>query len=125
MVSKMNTQDFLNTLRQLDKRSSQWFMRHFYVLFFEVILVGVICFFVVTTLNVFYTASDVPSRSTVEKLLVNQNHISLLILFLLLLNSFWMLFLFSGFLRVRNILKNIDFNLSRRGNDRRDRDDDN
>jgi hypothetical protein len=37
----------------------------------------------------------------------------------MLLNSFWMLFMFSGMLKIRNVLKDIDFNLSRRKNDRR------
>jgi hypothetical protein len=121
----MNYQDFMNTLRKMDKRSSQWFVRHFYVIFFEIILVIVFFLFFVLTINVLNTAADAQSRTAVEQLLVNQSLIGLLCLFLLLLNSFWILFMFSGILRQSNILKNIDFNLSRRGSDRRNRDDDN
>jgi hypothetical protein len=112
----------MNSLRKLDKRSSQWFVRHFYVLFFEVILVVVFFLFFVVTINVLNTASDAHSHSTIEQLIYNQSIIGLLVLFLLLLNSFWILFMFSGILRQSNILKNIDFNLSRRGSDRRNDD---
>ena len=109
----------MNKVRHWDKRSSQWFVRHFYILFFEIILVVVFFFFFANTINVLNVSSDVNSRSVLERLLVSQNINSLLILFLMLLNSFWMLFMFSGMLKIRNVLKDIDFNLSRRKTDRR------
>jgi hypothetical protein len=115
----MNYQDFMSTLRKWDKNSSQWFMRHFYLLFFEIILVIVFVLFFINTINVLNAGADLRSFSTLEQLVYNQNIVGLLILFLLLLNSFWMLFMFSGILRLRNLLRNIDFNLSRRGTDRR------
>jgi hypothetical protein len=118
----MNYQDFMNNLRKFDKRSSQWFVRHFYVIFFEIILVVVFFLFFVLTINVLNTAADARTRTTVEQLLVNQSLIGLIVLFLLLLNSFWILFMFSSILRQSNILRNIDFNLSRRGSDRRNDD---
>ena len=118
----MNFQDFMNSVKKLDKRSSQWFVRHFYVIFFEIILVVVFFLFFVVTINTLNTAADARYRTGVEQLLINQSIIGLLVLFLLLLNSFWILFMFSGILRQSNILKNIDFNLSRRGSDRRNDD---
>jgi len=118
----MNFQDFMNSVKKLDKRSSQWFVRHFYVIFFEIILVVVFFLFFVVTINTLNTAADARYRTGVEQLLINQSIIGLLVLFLLLLNSFWILFMFSGILRQSNILKNIDFNLSRRGADRRNDD---
>jgi hypothetical protein len=113
----------MNTIRQWDNRSSQWFARHFYVLFFEIILVAVFVFFFMNTVAVFNISVDIEKNSILERLLLAQNASLLLMLFLMIINSFLMLFLFSGFLRIRSILKNMDFNLSRRNNDPRRRED--
>ena len=114
----------MNNIRQWDSRSSQWFARHFYVLFFEIILIGVFVFFFANIISVININTDIDKNTIVERLLLAQNVSTLLILFLLIINSFLMLFLFSGFLRIRSILKNMDFNLSRRTTDRRHNDND-
>lgn len=111
--------DFLNKVRQWDNRSSQWFFRHFYLLFFQIILVVVFLFFFFTTINVINNAPDIDHATLTEKMLENQNVIGLLITFLLILNSFWSLFMLISIFKLRSILKNIDFNLSRRHNDHR------
>ena len=110
---------FMNMVRQWDNKSNQWFVRHFYVLFFEIILVVAFVFFFAMTVNTLNAAADVPRKALLEKLIIQQNAISLLIVFLLLLNSFWMLFMFSGTLKIRSVLKNMDYNLSRRKTDRK------
>ena len=108
----------MNRVRQFDNRSNQWFMRHFYVLFFEMILIAAFVLFFVLSLNTITTTTEIQRTSITEKLLLNQNYLGLLIVFLMLLNSFWMLFMFSGMLKIRNVLKNIDYNLSRNKSDR-------
>lgn len=118
----MKFQDLLNKFRQWDNRSSQWFARHFYVLFFEAILIAVFFFFFANIINMINISADINQNTILERLLQAQNISTLLILFLAIINSFLMLFLFSGFLRIRSILKNIDFNLSKRPNDRRNDD---
>ena len=112
----------MNNFRQWDSRSSQWFARHFYVLFFEVIFIGVFVFFFANIISVININADIDKNTIIERLLLAQNVSTLLILFLMIINSFLMLFLFSGFLRIRSILKNMDFNLSRRTTDRRQND---
>jgi len=119
----MSFNAFMNTVRQWDNKSNQWFIRHFYVLFFEIILVVAFVFFFGMTINTINAAADAPRAAVLERLIVQQNAISLLIVFLLLLNSFWMLFMFSGMLKIRTVLKNMDFNLSRRRTDRKNQDD--
>jgi uncharacterized BrkB/YihY/UPF0761 family membrane protein len=114
----------MNKLRQWDNRSNQWFIRHFYVLFFEIILVMVFVLFFVMTINTINISADIQKTSLTERLLLNQNYLTLAILFLILLNSFWMLFTFAGMLKIRNVLKNVDFNLSHRKTDRRNNSDD-
>ena len=110
--------DFMNKMRQWDKRSNQWFVRHFYVLFFEMILIVAFVIFFILSLNTVNTTVDISKTSLTEKLLLNQNYLGLLVVFLMLLNSFWMLFMFSGMLKIRSVLKNMDFNLARRRTDR-------
>jgi len=116
----MSFGNFMNKVRQWDNRSNQWFVRHFYVLFFEIILVMTFVFFFTLIIKTINIASDTANPTTIEKLLLNQNYLGLLIVFLILINSFWMLFMFSGMLKIRAILKNIDFSLSRRHPSRRD-----
>ena len=37
----MSFNDFMNKVRQWDNRTAQWIIRHFYILFFEMILVAI------------------------------------------------------------------------------------
>lgn len=113
----MNFTSFMNKVRQWDNRSNQWFMRHFYVMFFQMILISAFVVFFILCLNAINAAVDINRSSIIERLLINQNYLELLIVFLLLLSSFWMLFMFSGLIKIRSVLKNIDFNLARRRSD--------
>ncbi len=122
----MGFNDFTNTLRQWDNRSSQWFIRHFYLLFFEIMLVAIFVAVFVNTLKIIDINTDLhhltSPASPIERLMFTQTINTLLIVILLLFNSFWMLYIFSSLLRLRSLLKNIDFNLSKRRNDRRSND---
>ena len=115
----MSANDFMSKVRQWDNRSNQWFVRHFYVLFFEIILVAAFVTFFVLTVNTINMSHDIRTNDITVKILFQQNIIGLMLVFLAILNSFWMLFMFSGLLKVRNVLKNMDFNLSRRRTDKR------
>ena len=114
----MSFSDFMNKIRQWDNRTAQWVVRHFYILFFEFILAGIFIGMFVNALKLVDIGLDIQKKDIIERLLLNQSVNTLLITILLLFNSFWLLYIFSGLLRVRNLLKNIDFNLSRRPQDR-------
>jgi len=122
----MGFNDFSNMLRQWDNRSSQWFIRHFYLLFFEIILVGIFVAVFVNTLKIIDVNADIGhipgGANPVEQLMLTQTINTLLIVILLLFNSFWMLYIFSSLLKLRTLLKNIDFNLGKRRNDRHNND---
>ena len=120
----MGFNDFSNTLRQWDNRSSQWFIRHFYMLFFEIILVAIFVAVFVNTLKIIDINADMHhvgagEGTVVERLMFTQTINTLLIVILLLFNSFWMLYIFNSLLRLRALLKNIDFNLGKRRQDRK------
>ena len=117
----MGFQDFMNKVRQLDNRSAHWISRHFYLLFFEIILVIVFLVFFVNALKTIDLSVEVNSGSMQERILLNQTIYISLIVILLLFNSFWMLYIFNSILRLRGVLRNIDYNLSsRRRSDKRE-----
>jgi hypothetical protein len=113
--------DFMNKIRQWDNRSAQWMMKHFYMLFFEFILVGVFVFFFMNSFKIIDASDHLPNDAAASLMLAQTINTSLIVI-LLLFNSFWMLYIFNSILRLRGVLKNIDYNLSRRRTDRRDTD---
>ncbi len=118
----MSYQDFMNKIRQWDNRSAQWIVRHFYLLFFEFILVIIFVATFANSLKIIDVSIDAQKSTILEKLLMAQTVNTLLIVILLLFNSFWILYIFSSILKLRSVLKNIDFNLSHRRNDQKPKD---
>ncbi len=102
---------------------AQWIIRHFYILFFEVILAGIFIATFVNALKIIDIGFDIQKPQIIERLLMAQNINTLLITVLLLFNSFWLLYIFSSILKLRGILKNIDYNLGRRRSDKNHQDD--
>jgi len=115
----MSFEDFMNRVRQWDTHFARWMMRHFYILFFEFVLVIVFFWFLFTLIGGINSASQVHPDNVTEQLLLTQSTTTLIIALLLLLNSFWMLYIFNHMDRLRVILKDISFNLSRRREDRK------
>ena len=111
--------DFTSKLRQWDNRSNQWFSKNFSILLFELVLAVIFFFFINTMMDVFTLSSQVHRENMVEQILLSQSGFMMLIVLLLIFNSFLMLYLFSNMLKIRGVLKNLDYTLSRR----RDRDD--
>ena len=118
----MSYNEFMNKVRQWDNRSAQWIVRHFYILFFEIILVVIFVATFVNSLKIIDVSIDIQKNTILERLLMAQTVNTLLIVILLLFNSFWILYIFSSLLKLRGVLKNIDFNLSRRRADQRQKD---
>ena len=110
----------MTRIRQLDNRSAQWITRHFYILFFEIVLVIIFVALFVNTLRTIDISVDISKNNIIERLLLNQSIYMLLIVILLLFNSFWTLYIFNSIIRLRSILRNIDYNLGRRRSDKRE-----
>lgn len=115
----MGYSEFMNKVRQWDNRSAQFIVRHFYILFFEIILVVIFVATFINSLKIIDVSIDIQKSNILERLLMAQTVNTLLIVILLLFNSFWILYIFNSLLRLRSVLKNIDFNLSRRRGDQR------
>jgi len=115
----MKLADLTNKLRYWDNRFAQFLTRHTYILFFEIILVIIFIFAFVNALKIIDLGFDAAHDDILQQLLVTQSVNSLLIVILFLFNSFWMLYIFNQMGRLRGLLKNIDYNLGKRRNDRK------
>ncbi|MDP2654035.1 MAG: hypothetical protein Q8Q08_08395 [Candidatus Omnitrophota bacterium] len=110
----MSFEDFMAKIRYWDNLFARWMMRHFYMLFFEFVLVVIFFWFIFTTFRAIDIASTVSRDNVIEQLMLTQTTSTLIIVLLILLNSFWMLYIFNHINRVRAILKEISFYLTRR-----------
>ena len=52
-------------------------------------------------------------KTTMETILINQNINSTIIAALVLLNSFWMLYILNALQRLANLLKDVSYNINR------------
>jgi hypothetical protein len=109
--------DFMNKVKQWDNRAAQWMGRHFYIILFEAILGLIFLFAFINALKILNTSFDVQKSSVTDQLLLAQSFNSILIVMLLLLIALGMLNIINSGLRIRSVLKNIEFNLSKRRTD--------
>lgn len=110
----MSFANFMNTVRQWDTQAHRWVMRHFYILFFEFVLVVIFFVFILSSKRTIDLAHDAVANNIMEQLLIQQSTGTHIIILLMLLNSFWMLYMFSEISRLKVILKDISFYQSRR-----------
>lgn len=110
----MSFADFMAKVRQWDNNAARWMMRHFYIIFFEFVLVVIFFVFLYNTYRSIDISHAVDEKNILEQLLVQQSTNTHIIVILMLLNSFWMLYIFNEITRLRTILKDISFYQSRR-----------
>ncbi len=110
----MSYKSILTTIRYWDNMTAKWLMRHFYFMFFQIILVAIFLVWFTNMFNVIDPSYQVPQTGTAtEHILAAQSVNMTIVVLLVLLNSFWMLFIFSGIQRIGNLLKDITYHLSR------------
>ena len=121
----MRFQDFMNKIRYWDNYYARLMMRHFYLIFFEFVLVIIFFIWFFKSMGSIDLAVRVSQKSAIEQLVLQEVTNTQIIVILMLLNSFWMLYIFNGLNRLRIILRDISFNLSRRRQQGETRSDDN
>ena len=109
----MSFTDFMMKVRYWDNKIAKWMIRHFYLLFFEVFLVLIFVGLFVITIKTIDISPEI-GHGVVERILLFQTFNAIFITLLLLLNSFWMLYIFNEIIRTKSILKEMNFNLSKR-----------
>ena len=100
-------------IRYWDNLTAKWLMRHFYFMFFQIVLFVIFLFWFVNMFNVIDTSYQASKTSVMERAVMTQSINATIIVLLLLLNSFWMLYIFNGIQRLTNILKDISYNITR------------
>lgn len=109
----MAYKDFMAKIRYWDNLAAKWLMHHFYFMFFQIVLFGIFLFWFVNMFNVIDTNYQISRTSVLERAIMTQSINATIIVLLLLLNSFWMLYIFNGIQRLANILKDISYNINR------------
>jgi len=109
----MKYQEFLNKVRHIDTQLAKWIMRHFYFMFFQIALFIIFLFWFVNMFNVLDASAQIPERGVLERLLYTQSINITIIVFIMLMNSFWLLYMFNALQRSLSVLKDINFHISR------------
>ena len=109
----MSFEDFMNRVRYWDNLTAKWLMRHFYFMFFQVVLFAIFFFWFVNLFHVIDTSQQIVKDNVGEEILKTMSVNMTIIVALLLLNSFWMLYIFNAIQRLHGILKDVSYNLSR------------
>lgn len=105
--------DLMNKIRHWDNRMAKWIIRHFYILFFEVLLVFIFLLFFANAVSTIDLNVPAVKENLFGRLLFLQTVNTLIIVFLLLLNSFWMLYIFRIMIRMQTTLRDVSFNTAR------------
>ena len=109
----MGLNDLMNKIRYWDNLTAKWLMRHFYFMFFQIVLFVIFLFWFVNMFNVIDTNYQISEASALERAVMTQSINTTIIVLLLLLNSFWMLYIFNGIQRLTSILKDVSYNITR------------
>ena len=109
----MAYKDFMTKVRYWDNQTSKWMMKHFYFMFFQIVLVAIFVAWFINTINSIETSVQVSPRSVTDQLLVNQSFSFTIVVLLMLLNSFWMLYIFNGIQRLTNVLKDMSYSINK------------
>ncbi|MDE2221879.1 MAG: hypothetical protein KGK03_02290 [Candidatus Omnitrophica bacterium] len=110
----MGQNELLSKIRQWDNRAGQWMGRHFYIIFFQVILIIIFILGFGIGLKTIYSSFDVPKNDVIAQLLLIQSYAMILTVMLLILIALGVLNLISHNSRIRSAIRNIEFNLSKR-----------
>jgi len=108
----MAFKDLMVKVRYWDNRTAKWLMRHFYFLFFQITLFIIFLFWFVNMFHVIDTNYQIGRSSLLERAVITQSINTTIMVLLLLLNSFWMLYIFNGIQRLVNLLKDVNYNIS-------------
>ena len=101
----------MNKVRYWDNLTAKWLMRHFYFMFFHIVLMIIFLFWFVNLFHVMDVSFSTREGSFTEEALASQSVNTAIIVFLLILNSFWMLYILNGMQRIMRVLKDIHYSI--------------
>lgn len=109
----MAYKDFMAKIRYWDNLTAKWLMRHFYFMFFQLVLLVIFLFWFVNMFTVIDTSDQISKNSALERAVMAETINTTIMVLLLLLNSFWMLYIFNGIQRLAGLLKDMSYNINR------------
>jgi magnesium-transporting ATPase (P-type) len=109
----MAYRDFMNKVRYWDNILSRWLMRHIYFIFFEAILVVIFIVWFIKMFSIIDTTVQAQSGGLIERMMSLQTTNMAIITLLMLMNSFWMLYMFNSVQRLRAILKDMNYHIGK------------
>ena len=110
----MPYKDFITKIRYWDNLTAKWLMRHFYFTFFQIILMVIFFVWFMNMFNVIDSSYELPENGTpIQHILAAQSVNMTIVVLLLILNSFWTLFIFGAIQRIGNLLRDVTYHLSR------------
>ena len=107
----MSFNDFMSKIRYWDSLITRWIMRQFYL--FQIPLWIIFFVWLFNTLNIIDTQGHITDSMIAEKIQQTQSINVAILILILLLNSFWMLYMFNALQGIRLLLKDINYNTGR------------
>ncbi len=112
----MSYKNIINKINYWDRIVSKWMLRHFYFIFFQTVLVAIFIFWFINTIKMIDIGFQLSKDNIAEHILMNQSVNTSIIILLLLLNSFWLLYIFNTLQRLNNVVRDINYNFGRMKN---------
>ena len=103
----------MSKIRYWDNMAAKWLMRHVYFMFFQIALFIIFLFWFVNMFKVIDLNYQVSQSSVLERAVMTQSINVTIVVLLLLLNSFWMLYIFNGIQRIVGFLRDLNYNINR------------
>lgn len=109
----MSFDNFMNKVRYWDNLTARWILRHFYLIFFQIVLVIIFFIWFVNLFNVLDITFAVDKKNNMDHALTILCINTAILVLLMLFNSFWLLFTFSSIVRMKTILRDISYNINK------------
>ncbi len=109
----MAYKEFMNKVRYWDNLVSRWMMRHFYFMFFQIVLVAIFVGWFANTIKMIEVGFQVTKNNTMEHIAMNQSVNTTILVLLLLLNSFWLLYIFNTLQRLNNTVRDLNYKVTK------------
>lgn len=105
--------EFMNKIRYWDNMTSKWMMRHFYFMFFQLVLVLVFFVWFFNAMQVIHFNFEMKPTTIEERIMFPLTINTSVLVFVVILNSFWLLYLFNTMQRMTTLLRDISHHISR------------
>lgn len=109
----MNFTQMMSKIRRADNKLAKSIMRHSYLMIFQLVLFVIFMVWLINTSDIIALKFKIDTTQTIESILITHSINSSIIIFLILLNSFWMLYMFSTMQRMSYSLKDISYHTNR------------